>query len=138
MVIAVCARQSATGGFNWRSDWTSSCGDINFYVHSCDNDDSWMFLVVTRWPVQMPANPSNTIVVEDMSGGSPERDGRPWFVVICLTCRVGTILLKTAEDASSSSENGLLWSNFHCGEPQTPDFGFVVVGTTDSPAPLHC
>ncbi len=138
MVIAACARQSATGGFNRRSDWTSSCGDIDFYVHSSNDDNSWMFLVVTRWPVQTPANPSNTMVVEDMSGGSRERDGRPWFAAISLTRRVGTIPLKTAEDASSSSENGLLWSNFHCGEPQTPNFGFVVVGATDSPAPLHC
>ncbi len=32
VVIAPCARQSATGGFNWRSDWTSSCGDMDFYV----------------------------------------------------------------------------------------------------------
>ncbi len=67
-----------------------------------------------------------------MSGGSRERDGRPWFASL-----VGTLPLKTAEDASSSGENGLLWSNFHRGEPQTPDFGFVVVGATDSPAPLR-
>ena len=111
---------------------------MDFYVHSSDDDDSWMFLVVTRWPVQTPANPSNTIVVEDVSGGSRERDGHPWFTGISLTRCVGTLLLKTAEDASSSSENGLLWSNFHRGEPQTPDFCFVVVGATDSPAPLPC
>jgi hypothetical protein len=111
---------------------------MDFYVHSSDDDDSWMFLVVTRWPVQTPANPSNTIVVENVSGGSRERDGCPWFAAISLTCCVGTIPLKTAEDASSSGENGLLWSNFHCGEPQTPDFGFVVVSATDSPAPLRC
>ncbi len=110
---------------------------MDFYIHCSDDDDSWMFLVVTRWPVQTPANPSSMIVVEDMSGGSQERDGRPWFTAISLTRRVGTILLKTAEDASSSGENGLLWSNFHHGEPQTPDFGFVVVGSTDSPTPLR-
>ncbi len=72
-----------------------------------------------------------------MSGGSWERDGRPWFAAISLTRRVGTLPLKTAEDASSSGENGLLWSNFYRGEPKTPDFGFVVVGATDSPAPLR-
>jgi hypothetical protein len=80
--------------------------------------------------VQTPANPSNTIV-------GRERDGRPWFEAISLTCRVGTLPLKTAEDASSSGENCLLWSTFHRGEPQTPDFGFVVVGATDSPGPHH-
>ncbi len=41
--------------------------------------------------------------------------------------RVGTLPRKTAEDESSSGENDLLWSNLHRGEPQTPDFGFVVV-----------
>ena len=30
--IAVGARQSATGGFNRRSNWTSGCEDIQFYV----------------------------------------------------------------------------------------------------------
>jgi hypothetical protein len=109
---------------------------MDFYVHSSNNDNSWMFLVVRRWPVQTPASPFNKIVVEDMLGGSRDRDGCPWFAAISLTRRVGTLPLKTAEDASSSGENGLLWSNFHRGEPQTPDFGFVVVGATDSPAPL--
>ncbi len=32
MVIAACARQSATGGFNRRSDWTFRRGDIDFWV----------------------------------------------------------------------------------------------------------
>jgi hypothetical protein len=73
-----------------------------------------------------------------MSGVSRERDGRPQFAAISLTRRVGTLLLKTVEDASLSGENGLLWKNFHRREPQTPDFGFVVVGATDSPAPLRC
>ena len=73
-----------------------------------------------------------------MSGGLWERDVRPWFEAISLTRHVGTLPLKTAEDASSSGENGLLLSNFHCGEPQTSDFGFVVVSATDSSAPLRC
>ena len=72
-----------------------------------------------------------------MSGGSWERDGRPWCATISLTRRVGTLPLKTAEGVSLFGENGLLWSNFYRGEPQTPDFGFVVVGATDSPAPIR-
>ncbi len=71
-----------------------------------------------------------------MSGGSWARDGRPWCATISLTRRVGTLPLKTEEDASLSGENGLLWSNLHRRESQTPDFGFVVVGATNSPAPL--
>jgi hypothetical protein len=45
-----------------------------------------------------------------MSGGSWERDGRPWCATISLTSRVGTLLLKTAtaEDASSSGEMACL------------------------------
>ncbi len=35
-----------------------------------------------------------------MSGGSWERDGHPWCDTISLTCRVGTLPLKTAEGAS--------------------------------------
>ena len=30
--IAALTRQSAPGGFKWQSNWTSGCGDIQFYV----------------------------------------------------------------------------------------------------------
>ncbi len=97
-----------------------------------DDDNSWMFLVVMRWPVQTPANPSNTIVGRRRVGGVL---GEGWASLVC-----GDIPHSLCEDtsvkdsgrcyASLSGENGLLWSNFHCGEPQTPDFGFVVVART--------
>jgi hypothetical protein len=61
-----------------------------------------------------------------MLGGSWERDGHPWCGRISLTCRVGTLPLKTAEDASSSGEIGLLWSIFHREEPPNSRFWLVV------------
>jgi hypothetical protein len=46
---------------------------VEIWILCNSNDDnSWMFLAVMRWPVQTPANPSNTIVgrrrVEGVSG----------------------------------------------------------------------
>ncbi len=43
-----------------------------------------------------------------VGGGSWERDGHPWFAAISLTRHVGILPLKTAEDASSSGENGFV------------------------------
>jgi hypothetical protein len=65
-----------------------------------------MILVVTRWPLQTPANPSNMIVGRRRVGGVLGEGWETWFVVISLTHCVGTLPLKTAEDASSSGENG--------------------------------
>ena len=95
--------------------------------------------VVTRWPLQMPANPPYTTGGRRHVG---EVLGEGWASSVCSDyphlSRGGT----SADDFDRflivAVVNWCLWRNFYHGKLKTPDIGFKVTRPIDALVGLYC